>query len=172
MHLSPLEPRISSEACSGPVRWYINRSESKRASSHAKIDYRVQTSEEIPRNMSDEYFYVRFRFSAKIGVPTGPTPRQLEAVVEVARDLVQRKKSEFTNENPREKAIALDSARRAALALFSTGDQRLAWPYDEDALWCEDRHPVMNERPCDYEDDGIRAWRIQSRSRSLNPFDF
>jgi hypothetical protein len=121
--------------------------------------------------MSDEYFYVWFRFSAKIGVPTGPTPRQHEAVVEVPRDLVQRKKSEFMNENPREKAIALDFARRAALALFSTGEQRLAWPYDEDALWCEDRHPVMNERPCDYEDDGIRAWRIPLRSRSLNPFD-
>lgn len=121
--------------------------------------------------MIDEYYYVRFRFSAKIGVPTGPTPRQHEAVVEVPRDLVQRKKSEFMNENPREKAIALDCARRAALALFSIGEQRLAWPYDEDALWCEDRHPVMNERPCDYEDDGTRAWRIPLTSRSLNPFD-
>jgi hypothetical protein len=122
--------------------------------------------------MSDEYFYVRFRFSAKIGVHTGPTSRQHEAVVEVPRDLVQRKKSESMNENPREKAVALDFARRAALALFSTGEQRLAWPYDEDALWCEDRHPVMNERPCDYEDDGIRAWRIPLRNRSLKPFDF
>jgi hypothetical protein len=120
--------------------------------------------------MSDEYFYVRFRFSPKIGVRTGPNTRLHEAVVEVPRDLVQRKKSEF-NENPREKAIALDFARRAALALFSTGEQRLAWPYDEDALWCEDRHPVMNERPSDYEDDGIRAWRIPLRSGSLNPFD-
>jgi hypothetical protein len=122
--------------------------------------------------MSDEYFYVWFRFSAKIGVRTGTTSRQHEAVVEVPRDLVQRKQSEFMNENPREKAIALDFARRAALALFSTGEQRLAWPYDEDALWCEDRHPVMNERPCDYEDDGIRAWRIPLRNRSLNPFDY
>jgi hypothetical protein len=120
--------------------------------------------------MSDESFYVRFRFSTKIGVPTGPSPRQHEAVVEVPMDLVQRKKLEF-NEIPREKAIALDFARRAALALFSTGEQRLAWPYDEDALWCEDRHPVMNERSCDYEEDGIRAWRIPLSNRSLKPFD-
>jgi hypothetical protein len=120
--------------------------------------------------MSDEFFYVRFRFSTKIGVPTGPSPRQHEAVVEVPMDLVQRKKLEF-NEIPREKAIALDFARRAALALFSTGEQRLAWPYDEDALWCEDRHPVMNERSCDYEEDGIRAWRIPLSNRSLKPFD-
>ena len=89
-----------------------------------------------------------------MGVRTGPTARQHEAVVEVPRDLVRRK-----------------LARRAALAVFSAGEQRLAWPYDEDALWCEDRHPVMNERPCDFEDDGIRAWRIPSRNRSLNEFD-
>ena len=127
--------------------------------------------EKIPRNMSDEYFYLRFRFSPKIGVRIAPSIRQHEAVVEVPRNLVQREKLEYMNENPREKAIALDFARRAALALFSTGEQRLAWPYDEDALWCEDRHPVMKERPCDYEHDGIRAWRIPIRNRSLNEFD-
>jgi CheB methylesterase len=127
--------------------------------------------EKIPRNMSDEYFYVRFRFSPKIGVRTAPSTRQHEAVVEVPRNLVQRKKLDYMNENPREKAIALDFARRAALALFSTGEQGLAWPYDEDALWCEDRHPVMKERPCDCEHDGIRAWRIPIRNRFLDAFD-
>jgi hypothetical protein len=126
----------------------------------------------VSRNMGDQYFYVRFRFSAKIGVRSGTTTRQHEAVVEVPKDRVQRKKSEFMNANLREMAIVLELARRAALALFSTGEQRLASPYDEDALWCEDRHPVMNERPCDYEDDGIRAWRIPPRNRSLRPFDF
>jgi hypothetical protein len=172
MHLSPPEPRISSEACSGPERWEYQPLRIEARFESREDRYRVQTSEEIPRNMSDENFYVRFRFSAKIGVPTGPTPRQHEAVVEVSRNLVQRKKSESKNENPREKAIALDFARRTALALFSTGEQRLEWPYDEDALWCEDRHPVMNERPCDYEDNGVRAWRIPLRNRSLKPFDF
>jgi hypothetical protein len=171
MHLSPLEPRISYEACSGPVRWVYQPLRIEARFDSREDRYRVQTSEEIPRNMSDENFYVRFRFSAKIGVPTGPTPRQHEAVVEVPRDLVQRKKSEFVNANLREKPIVLEFARKAALALFSTGEQRLASPYDEDALWCEDRHPIMNERPCDYEDDGIRAWRIPLRDRSLNPFD-
>jgi hypothetical protein len=172
MHLSPPEPRISSEACSGPERWEYQPLRIEARFESREDRYRVQTSEEIPRNMSDEYFYLRFRFSAKIGVPTGPTPRQHEAVVEVPRDLVQRKKSEFMNANLREKAIILDFARRAALALFSTGEQRLASPHDEDALWCEGRHPVMKERPCDYETDGIRVWRIPSRNRSLNPLDF
>jgi hypothetical protein len=63
------------------------------------------------------------------------------------------------NENSREKAIALDFARRAALAIFSTGVEPIVWPYDEEALRCEDRHPVMNERPCDHEENGTRAWR-------------
>jgi hypothetical protein len=138
----------------------------KRRSSTACIP-----AEKIPRNMSDEYFYLRFRFSPKIGVRIAATNRQLEAFVEVPRNLVQRKKLAYMNENPREKAIALGFARSAALALFSTGEQRLAWPYDEDALWCEDRHPVMKERPCDYEHEGTRAWRIPVKNRSSNEFD-
>jgi hypothetical protein len=110
--------------------------------------------------MRGEYFYVRFRFSPKIGARTGTITRQHEVVVEVPKDLVQREQSEFMNENPREKAIALDFARRAALATFSTGPERIVWPFDEDALWCADRHPVMYERPCDYEDNGTKAWKI------------
>jgi hypothetical protein len=110
--------------------------------------------------MSDEYFYVRFRFGSKFGVRTGPTTEQYEAVVEVPRDLVQRKLLEFISENPREKAIALDLARRAALSIFSTGEKHLAWPFNEDALWCEGRPPVMNQRSSDHENNGIRAWRI------------
>jgi hypothetical protein len=110
--------------------------------------------------MSEQYFYVRLKFSPKIGFRTGSFTKQHEAVVEVPKDLVQRKQSELINENPREKAIALDFARRAALAIFSKGTERVIWPYDEDALWCEDRHPVMNERPCDHEKNGTRAWRI------------
>jgi hypothetical protein len=55
---------------------------------------------------------------------------------------------------------ALDFARRAVLATFSTDAEPVVWPYDEDVLWCEDRHPVTDERRCDYEDNGIMAWRI------------
>ena len=110
--------------------------------------------------MSEQFFYLQLKFTPKIGIQTGPIVHQCEAVVEVPKNLVQRKQSELINENPREKAIALDFARRAALAIFSTGADPVAWPYDEDALWCEDRHPVMNERPCDHEENGTMAWRI------------
>jgi hypothetical protein len=30
----------------------------------------------------------------------------------------------------------------------------------EDALWYDDRHPVMDERGCDHEQNGIRIWLI------------
>jgi len=110
--------------------------------------------------MSEQYFYLRFKFRPKFGIRTVPIIKEHEAVVEVPREFVQRKRSELANQNLREKTIALDFARRAALATFSTGAEPGVWPYDEDVLWCEDRHPVMNERCCDYKDNGIMAWRI------------
>jgi hypothetical protein len=110
--------------------------------------------------MNDQYFCVRIKFIPKFGTASVQNIKQHEAAVEVPKSLVQRKQSELINENPREKTIALDFARKAALAIFSTGADPIIWPYDEDALWCEDRHPVMNERPCDHEENGTRAWRI------------
>ena len=70
------------------------------------------------------------------------------------------------NENLREKAIALDLARSAALRTFSTLPEGVASPYDEDAIWCEDRLAVMNERPCDHEENGTRAWRMAQNSNA------
>jgi hypothetical protein len=110
--------------------------------------------------MSEQYFYVRLKFMPKFCFPSVPNTQEHEAAVEVPKYLVHRKQSELINENLREKAIALDFARRAALTLFSVGGVPIVFPYDEEALWCEDRHPVMNERRCDYEENGTRAWRI------------
>jgi hypothetical protein len=53
-------------------------------------------------------------------------PRQHERpIVEVPKDLIELRQSELSNENPREKAIALDLARGAALATFPTGAERI-----------------------------------------------
>jgi hypothetical protein len=76
------------------------------------------------------------------------------------KDLVHRKLSEIINENPSEKAIALDLARGAALGTFPTVQEGVAGLYHEDAIWYENRPPVMNEQPCDHEENGTRAWRI------------
>ena len=101
--------------------------------------------------MSSRIFYVQLKFTSKIRT------KQHEAVVEVPKELVQRKQSEVINENHNEKAIALDLARRAALGTFLTVEERVVGLYHEDAIWCEKRPPIMNERPCDNEDNGTRG---------------
>jgi hypothetical protein len=70
--------------------------------------------------MSEQYFYVGFKFSPKFGVHTVRTTRGHEAIVEVPKELVRQKQLESINEHAREKVIALDFARRAALATFSS----------------------------------------------------
>jgi hypothetical protein len=106
--------------------------------------------------MSDQFFYLQLKFIPKIG-HTFTDEREL--VVEVPKDLVQRK-SESINESLRE-VIALDLAKSAALGTFPTESERALNLYDEASpIWYHDRPPIINERPCDHEEDGIRAWRI------------
>ena len=108
--------------------------------------------------MSDRFFYVQLKFTPRIR--TIGLRKQHGVVVEVPKELVQGRQSEVINENPNERAIALDLARRAALGSFPTVEQRVVGLYHEDAIWYEDRPRVMDERPRDHEEDGTKAWRI------------
>jgi hypothetical protein len=118
----------------------------------------VQTWSKAYAIMSDQFFYLQLKFTPKIG-HTAPITNEREVVVEVPKDLV-RKQSELINENLRE-VIALDLARRAALGTFPNVAERAIGRYDEDLpTWHKDRPRVMNERPCDHEENGTRAWRI------------
>ena len=111
--------------------------------------------------MSSQFFYVQLKLTPKMGIDGVPAITQHEAVVEVPKDLVQRKRSETTNDNSREKVIVLEMARRAALGTFPTVTEQLIGLYDVDPpIWCADRPRVMNERQCDNEENGARAWRI------------
>jgi hypothetical protein len=113
--------------------------------------------------MSDQFFYVYLKFVPKIVTLAGPILHLREVVVEVPRRLVQLSQSELVlvNEDPWQKAIALDLARRAALGAFPTVAERILGLYDEHVpTWYEERPQVMNERPCDHEQNGTRAWRI------------
>jgi hypothetical protein len=112
------------------------------------------------RALREKVFIVRLIFTPKIETSTVPLTRQHTAVVEVPNDLVHRKQSELVNQNLREKTIALDLARQAALATFATGAEQVVCPYDEDVLWYEERPYVMDERPCDHEENGIKVWKI------------
>ena len=106
--------------------------------------------------MSDQFFYLQLKLIPKIG---HTFTDEREVVVEVPKDLVQRK-SESINESLRE-VIALDLAKSAALGTFPTESERALNLYDEASpIWYNDRPPVMNERPCDHEQNGTRVWRI------------
>ena len=106
--------------------------------------------------MSDRFFYLQFKFIPKIG---HSFTDEREVVVEVPKDLVQRK-SESINEGLRE-VVALDLARRAALGTFPNESERAFDLYEEaPPIWYPDRLQVMNERACDHKENGTRAWRI------------
>ncbi len=105
--------------------------------------------------MNDQYFYLQLNFTPKFGTRIYPNTGEHKVAVEVPKDLVRRKRSESSNATVREKAVALNLARNAALRTFSDEAR-----YDENAIWCENKPSVMNERPCDHEENGTRAWRI------------
>ena len=68
--------------------------------------------------------------------------------------------SESINESL-EEVLALGLAKSAALGTFPTEAERVVDLYEEDPpIWYPDRPPVMNERPCDHEENGTRAWKI------------
>ena len=107
--------------------------------------------------MSEQFFYVELKFIPKIVTIAGAILPQREVVVEVPKDLLHGKQSELVDGN----ATALDLARRAAFGTFPTFAERVVGLYDEDSpRWYENRLHVMNERPCDYEENGTRAWKI------------
>jgi hypothetical protein len=105
--------------------------------------------------MNDLYFYLKLNFTPKFGTRIYRNTSEHTVAVEVPKDLVRRKRSESLNATVRETAVALNLARDAALKTFSDEAR-----YDEDAIWCDSRPSVMNERPCDHEENGTRAWRI------------
>jgi hypothetical protein len=113
--------------------------------------------------MSDQFFYLQFNFRPKSGTLTSPITGQHHVTVEIPKDLVRSKQASLLNENLTEKEIAIDLARRVALGTFPTVAEPNIGLYDEGPpIWCEDRPHVINERPCDNEENGTRAWRIMA----------
>jgi hypothetical protein len=106
--------------------------------------------------MRNRFFYLQFKFTPKIGHTFAD---QRGVVVEVPKNLVQRR-SDLTDESLKE-VIALGLAKSAALGTFPTEAERVVDLYEEEPpVWCPGRLPIMNERPCDHEENGIRAWKI------------
>ena len=102
--------------------------------------------------MSEQFFYVHLKFTQEI-------------VVEVPRGLLNQRQSDLVGKGSIEKTLALDLARDFALKMASPfptiGERAAGSLYEEDPpIWYEHGHRVMKRRPCDYEECGIRAWKI------------
>jgi hypothetical protein len=116
--------------------------------------------------MSEQFFYVHLKFTPKSVSLAAPIGSPHEIVVEVPRGLLNQRQSDLVGQGFTEKAIALDLARDVALKTetsspFQAIGERAAGLYDEDPpIWYEYRHRVTNQRPCDHEERGIRAWKI------------
>ena len=108
--------------------------------------------------MSKQFFYIKFRFTPK-AIPATLTPPPREVVVEVLKNPTQRNESEITDEELR-KVLALPLARRAALGTFPPAEQDIKLYEEGPPTWLGERIGIMNERPCDHEEKGARAWRI------------
>jgi hypothetical protein len=148
-----------------PIRVRIlNQTGRSPISGEAKTASVRPTLEAPPGYMSDRFYYLQLKFTPKIG---HTFTDEREVVVEVPKDLVQRK-SESINESLRE-VIAVGLARSAALGSFPTESERTPEVYDEaPPNWYSERHQIMNERACDHEENGIRAWRILETGTSRN----
>jgi len=116
--------------------------------------------------MSKQFFYLHLKFTPKSVSLAAPIGSPHEIVVEVPRGLLNQSQSDLVGQDFTEKAIALDLARDVALKTetaspFPAIGKRAAGLYDEDPpIWYEYRHRVMNQRPCNHEERGIRAWKI------------
>ena len=114
--------------------------------------------------MSKQFFYLHLKFTPKSVSLAAPIGSPHEIVVEIPRGLLNPSQSDLVGQDFTDKAIALDLARDVVLKTagpFPAIGERAPGLYDEDPpIWYEYRHRVMNQRPCNHEERGIRAWKI------------
>jgi hypothetical protein len=109
--------------------------------------------------MSKQFLYARLTFTPKEEIRVGSTLGKRDVVVEVLKNAAQRQESEIVDEDLC-KVLAIDLARKAALGTFPTTERSIELYEEETPTWLDERLKVMNERPCDHEENGARAWRI------------
>jgi hypothetical protein len=114
--------------------------------------------------MSEQFFYVHLKLTPKSVSLEAPIGSPHEVVVEVPRGSLNQRVSDLVGQGFTERLSLLILRRDVALKTaspFPAIGERAAGLYDEDApIWYEYRHRVMNQRPCDHEESGIRAWKI------------
>ncbi len=109
--------------------------------------------------MSEQFFYVEFVFTPKRGCQID----HHRVVVEIPKCLVVKQLAASADGKSEERWIVLKSANSAARAAFRNAPEmeEAEFSYHEDAIWYEERLPIMNERPCDLSENGMNVWQIQ-----------
>jgi hypothetical protein len=121
--------------------------------------------------MSEQFFYAEFKLLPKRGVLTSSVGQAQEVMLEVPRKLIEDWKKENPGQKCTDQEIATDIARVVVVDAISCLPDFPAYECDVPS-WLEERHPVMNGRPCDHHDNGIRAWVIESSedNRAIKSF--
>ena len=107
--------------------------------------------------LSDNVFVLRLIFTQKSEMGTVPLIRRhatIQFPVFCHSEAVRVHRSKFIGESDRSQV-----ARQAALAILSTNAEPVLWPCD-DALWYKDRPYVIDEKTHDYEENGVKVWKI------------
>jgi hypothetical protein len=111
--------------------------------------------------MSKQFLYAQLSFTHYTTRGTVVTAHQSEVMVEVPKDLVHCNHPESPCGNDEEKSIALEIATVSALSTLPIVQAEGAIQYIAgNPIWHKERLDVMNERRCDQEKNGVRAWRI------------
>ena len=129
------------------------------------------TPARVLHSMNEQFFYAEFKLLPKRGVVTVSVSKAQEVVLEVPRKLIEDWKRENPERELTDQAIAADIARVVVADAISSFPDLPAYEFGV-PTWLEERHPVMNARPCDHHDNGIRAWVIKSSddSRAIKSF--
>jgi hypothetical protein len=108
--------------------------------------------------MSEQFFYVEFAFTPKRG--SGIDRHRV--AVEIPKSLVGEQLAASADGKSEERLIVLKLANSAARAAFRNAPEteEAEFPYHEDAIWYEERLPIMKERPCDLSENGMNVWLI------------
>ena len=113
--------------------------------------------------MSKQFLYAQLNFTYHTTRGTVVTRHRSEVLVEVPKDLIRCEHPESPTGNDEEKSIALEMATVSALSTLPILEAQRAIQYVAGApIWHKERPDLMNERICDQEKNGIRAWRKDS----------
>jgi hypothetical protein len=118
--------------------------------------------------VSEQFFYLQFGLKPKKTIPGLPVDQRQEVVLEVPRKLIEDWKGENPDQHPTDESIAAEIARVVAnFTAFAKVDLK-AYEF-ELPQWLPQRALVMNTRPCDHHDNGIRAWLLRSSDEPVRP---